>query len=498
MARRATVFDLPSIGYLDRSVGSLARQLTQAIRDAIRAGNLKPWEPLPSTRLLAHSLRVSRGTVVEAFEQLVAEGYLESKGRCGTRVARALKEVPERRGASLLAFAAPIVLPPQAAAFERIADEFTTLRGVPFAISVPGGRVSPAVIWRTLGNRVRRQEPAMPAGYSNPHGALALREAIAEYVRKARSVRCSAGQVIITTGTQQGLFLSCQVLLGTRDDVWVENPAYRGITAILETMDRKESMFRVPVDVEGLDVEAAIKRAPDARVAFVTPSHQYPLGMPMSMGRRNTLLAWARAHGSWVVEDDYDSELRYAGHPFPSLQGLDPDRVIYLGTFSKILFPSLRLGYVIVPEPLVSAFCGARALIDRHPPNAEQHVLATFIAEGHIDRHLRRVRTAYAEQREWLIALLHRLLPRQLGWIQPSDQGMHLLLWLEERLDDRQIVVAASTAGVSVRAVSSMYAEGTGRPGLVLGFGGFTNEQMEAAMRRLVSVIRIAARRSQK
>jgi GntR family transcriptional regulator/MocR family aminotransferase len=171
--------------------------------------------------------------------------------------------------------------------------------------------------------------------------------------------------------------------------------------------------------------------------------------------------------------------------------------VIYLGTFSKILFPSLRLGYVVLPESLVSAFCGARALIDRHPPNAEQHVLAAFIAEGHIDRHLRRLRTAYGEQREWLITLLQRLLPRRLGWIQPSDQGMHLLLWLAEELDDREVVMAASTAGVSVRAVSPMYAEGTGRPGLVLGFGGFTNDQMEAAMRRLVLAIRNAARRLQ-
>jgi GntR family transcriptional regulator / MocR family aminotransferase len=497
MPRQAKAFDLPSIGNLNRSAGSLARQLSQAIREAIRAGSLKPGELLPSTRLLAQSLGVSRGTVVEVFEQLIAEGFLESKGRSGTRVARALKDVPEGQGARRRASAPPIVLPPSAAAFERIAEEFTSLRGVPFAISVPGGRVSPARIWQKLGNRVRKQASAMPAGYSNPQGALALREAIAEFVRKSRSVRCNAGQVIITTGTQQGLFLSCQVLLGTRDHVWVENPAYRGITAILETMGREDSMIRVPVDVEGFDVETAITRAPNATAAFVTPSHQYPLGMPMSMGRRNALLAWARVHGSWIVEDDYDSELRYAGHPFPSLQGLDPDRVIYLGTFSKILFPSLRLGYVVVPEPLVSAFCGARALIDRHPPNAEQHVLAAFIAEGHIDRHLRRLRTAYAEQREWLITLLQRLLPRRLGWIQPSDQGMHLLLWLAEELDDREVVIAASTAGVSVRAVSPMYVEGTGRPGLVLGFGGFTNEQMEAAMRRLVSAIRNAARRSQ-
>jgi GntR family transcriptional regulator/MocR family aminotransferase len=437
MPRQAKAVDLPAIGNLNRAAGPLARQLSQAIREAIRAGSLKPRELLPSTRSLAQSLRVSRGTVVQVFEQLIAEGFLESTGRSGTRVARALKDVADGQRARRRASAQPIVLPPSAAAFERIAEEFTSLRDVPFNISVPGGGVSPARVWQKLGNRVRKQPAAMPAGYSNPQGAFALRDAIAEFVRKSRSVRCDAGQVIITTGTQQGLFLSYQVLLGTRDHVWVENPAYRGITAIFETMGRKDLMARVPVDGEGFDVETAMTQAPNAKAAFVTPSHQYPLGMPMSMGRRNALLAWARAHGSWIVEDDYDSELRYAGHPFPSLQGLDPGRVIYLGTFSKILFPSLRLGYVVAPEPLVPAFCGARALIDRHPPNAEQQVLAAFIAEGHIDRHLRRLRTAYAEQREWLISLLPRLLPRRLGWIQPSDQGMHLLLWLAEELDDR-------------------------------------------------------------
>ena len=255
------------------------------------------------------------------------------------------------------------------------------------------------------------------------------------------------------------------MLLGAGDQAWVENPAYRGITALLDSTGRRDAMVRVPVDADGIDVDAGIRLAPHARVAFVTPSHQYPLGMPLSMARRNALLAWARGQRAWVVEDDYDSELRYEGHPFPSLQGLDPDRVIYLGTFSKILFPSLRLGYVIAPDDLVPAFCGARVLMDRHVPTADQHVLAAFIAEGHLDRHIRRVRGVYAEQRTLLIDTLGARLPRERAWVQPGDQGMHVVLWLAEGIDDLDVVERAAQAGVAVRAVSPMFAPGTARPG---------------------------------
>ncbi|CAB3677780.1 HTH-type transcriptional regulatory protein GabR [Paraburkholderia rhynchosiae] len=298
----------------------------------------------------------------------------------------------------------------------------------------------------------------------------------------------------MTSGTQQGLFLSSQVLLGPDDHVWVENPAYRGLTAVLESTGHRDSMVRVPVDSEGIDVQAGIRMAPHARGAFVTPSRQYPLGMPMSMSRRNALLAWARGNNGWVVEDDYDSELRYEGYPFPSLQGLDPERVIYLGTFSKVLFPSLRLGYVIAPDDLVDAFCGARILMDRHPPNADQHVLAASMADGHLERHIRRVRNVYADHRALLIEALTAMLPRDVAWIEPGDQGMHLVLWLAQSIDDRLVVDLAAKAGVSVRPVSTTFAPGTGCPGLVLGFGGYSREQMKTAAERLAAVVNKLAR----
>ncbi|MBU9214924.1 PLP-dependent aminotransferase family protein [Burkholderia gladioli] len=538
MARTARSPAVPALGPLDRAAGQLSRQLAQALRDAIRRGGLLPGEPLPATRQLAAALGLARGTVIEAFEQLVAEGFLVSRGRTGTWVAPALNlpvaamglrpgEVRPGRagavggaagttGAAGIAEAAksaeagdsrrraasvagenpagPSRLPGPAAMYAAIAADFEPLPPIPFAVSVPGGATLPDAAWRRLGNRLRARGPAAPSGYGDTRGVDALREAIAAYVRRARSVRCEAAQVIVTSGTQQGLYLAAQVLLGEGERAWVENPAYRGITAILESTGRREAIVRVPVDAEGLDVDAGLRLAPEARAAFVTPSHQYPLGMPLSVARRDALLDWARARDAWIVEDDYDSELRYAGHPFPAMQGLDPRRVVYLGTFSKILFPSLRLGYAIVPPELVAAFRGARVLMDRHPPEADQHVLAAFIGEGHLDRHIRRVRGVYAASRARLIATLDAALPPELAWREPSDQGMHLVLWLAPGLDDRRVAAAALEAGVAVRPVSPMYAPGTARAGLVLGFGGYDEAVMEAAARRLAAVIVAAAK----
>ncbi|MCA3232127.1 MAG: PLP-dependent aminotransferase family protein [Cupriavidus sp.] len=484
MSRTAKVPDIPFLGALDRDAGPLSRQLVQALRDAVARGELKPGESLPSTRALAQALKVSRGTVVEAFEQLVAEGVFAAQHGAGTRVA-ALAPAPAIRRR----MRDGIMLPPPAQKFAAIADEFSALPQVPFAVSVPAGAAAPNEDWRRIGNRLRAGGSAAPAGYGEPQGALPLREAIADYLRRSRSVHCDASQVVITTGTQQGLYLSCQVLLDSADAVWVENPAYRGITAILESIVPPGRIARVPVDDEGIDVEAGMALAPQARAAFVTPSHQYPLGMPLSMARRKALLAWADRQQAWVVEDDYDSELRYAGHPFPSLQGLAPERVIYLGTFSKILYPSLRLGYAVVPEPLVDAFIGARVLMDRHPPTADQHVLAAFIAEGHLDRHIRRVRGVHAERRAFVIRTIEKEIPAELAWLQPSDQGMHLVLWLAPGIDDREVVRRAAQAGVAVRAVSPTYAGSVKPAGLILGFGGFEDRQIEEAARRLGDVI---------
>ncbi|KWV53316.1 DNA-binding protein [Bradyrhizobium macuxiense] len=483
---RATV-SIPSLGAVDRAAGQVGRQIAQALRAAIAKGELKAGELLPSTRALAASLEVARGTVVEAFDQLQAEGYLKSQVGAGTRVAPTLADLPRpaRTPIARDRNTPPIQLSPRARRLAEVAKAFAPMPEVPFAIAVPGGSVAPDASWRRLGNRVRASRAAAPASYGDPRGVMELRRAIADYVRTSRAVHCEPEQVVITAGTQQGLYLAGRVLLSRGDHVWAEDPAYPGMTAVLD--DLEFITTRVPVDEQGIDVDAGLAACPDARAGFVTPSHQYPLGMPMSMARRNALLAWAQHRDAWIVEDDYDSELRYAGHPFPSLQGLDPSRVIYLGTLSKVLFPSLRLGYVVAPAPLVDAFAGARALLDRHSMTSDQHVLAAYMREGLFEAHIRRIRGVYAARRATLIAALERHMPDDVT-LQPSDQGMHLLLWLPHGADDVQLVQAALSEGIVVRPISPMY-KAAARPGLMLGFGGFSPEELETAAIRLRRVM---------
>jgi GntR family transcriptional regulator/MocR family aminotransferase len=488
MSKRISTITIPSLGAIDRSIGHVGQQLTRALRAAIAKGELKPGEQLPSTRALSTSLRLARGTVTEAFEQLKAEGYLDANVGAGTRVSSSL-------GTDTFSFGVGTdqpkqletpTLPPSACRFEGIAQTLRPQEPVPFAIAIPIGAIAPDDHWRRLGNRVRASAVAAPATYGDPFGVRELRVSIAEYVRKSRAVICDPDQIIMTAGTQQGLYLSACVLLSRGDAVWAEDPAYPGLTAVLTNFDCR--VHRISVDDQGIDVLQGIDRCPDARATFVTPSHQYPLGMPLSMTRRSALLAWARENNSWIVEDDYDSELRYVGHPFPSLQGLDPGRVVYLGTFSKILFPSLRIGYAVVPKPLIDAFIGARAIIDRHLPTIEQHALAAYMREGHFEAHIRRIRNVYSERRAALLDALDAELP---CWakVEAADQGMHVVVSLPAGVDDTQLMDRARAKGLAVRAISPMY-EAENRPsGLMLGFGGFTAPQLSAAARSLREVM---------
>lgn len=488
MPKRRITTAIPSLRAVDRAGGGISRQIAQRLREAIASGELKPGERLPSTRTLAASLGLSRGTLAEAFDQLSAEGYLDARVGAGTRVASDLKAGPptapvrsEPRGA------ADAPLPAAARRLAAMAQTLVPQPAVPFAVAIPAAGIEPDDAWRRLGNRVRASGRAAPSTYSDPRGLPELRAAIATHVRRARAVQCEPGNVVVTSGTQQGLYMAGRVLLARGDPVWAEDPAYPGLTAVLDDLDMRT--HRVPLDEQGFDVEAARSAAPDARAAFVTPSHQYPVGMPLSMARRQALVGWAEQNRAWIVEDDYDSELRYAGHPFPAMQGLSPSRVIYLGTFSKVLFPSLRLGYVIAPSFLVDAFAGARAIMDRHSPMADQHVLAAYMEEGLFEAHVRRIRGLYAERRAILLGALESRLPPDFG-IQPSDQGMHVILWLPPGLDDVRMAEKATAIGLVVRPISPMYARPPGRPGFMLGFGGYSPERIHEAVNLLLSLLR--------
>lgn len=486
MPRRRLLIDIPAFGAIERSRGGIGRQLAEVLRSAVARGELSAGERLPSSRVLAEALGVARGTVIEAYEQLIAEGCLEARPGSATRVAAAL-DLPDMTAQAAWqgAAARTPALPPQAARYAAIAGRMSVLPSVPFSVAVPEGAAALDEHWRRLSQRVRLSQAAAPAGYPDPRGLPALREAIAGYLRTSRAVRCSAENVIVTEGTQQGLYLAAKVLLAPGDAAWAEDPAYPGLSAVLESQGVDAG--RIPVDSQGFDVAAALLACPAAKAAFVTPSHQYPMGMPMSMHRRRALVEWARTSGGWIVEDDYDAELRYAGQPFPALQGMARDRVVYLGTFSKVLAPSFRLGYLVAPDGLVQAFAGARALMGRGSPLTEQHVIAAYMREGYFATHIRRIRGLYAERRQALVAALRSELPALR--IEPADQGMHLVAWLPPGTDDGAAADAAAAAGIAVRAISSMCAGDLGLSGLMLGFGGFGGEQLTQAVKRLRRVL---------
>jgi GntR family transcriptional regulator/MocR family aminotransferase len=307
-------------------------------------------------------------------------------------------------------------------------------------------------------------------------------------VRAARAVRCEASQVVVVSGSQQGLDIVARLLLDPGDHVWMEDPGYLGARGAFLGAGARVSP--VPVDAEGMMVSAGIERQPRARMVYVTPSHQFPMGVTMTLARRLALLEWVRRSGAWVIEDDYDSEFRYSGRPIAALQGLDfTGRVIYLGTFSKVLFPSLRLGYLILPPELVEPFSNARALVDRHSSLIEQAVLADFIVEGHFARHIRRMRALYAHRHAAFVETARKELAGLLE-VQPQDAGMHLAGWLAEGVDDAAASRKAFEHGVEAPPLSAYAIEPLSRGGLLLGFTATGTREIREGVRRLASALR--------
>ncbi|MEW6637338.1 MAG: PLP-dependent aminotransferase family protein [Actinomycetota bacterium] len=481
---------VPPVVSVDRSSAvPLHRQLYENLRAAILGGRLSAGTRLPSTREFAAVLGVSRNTVTNAYVQLLAERYLEGRVGSGTYVARSLPEeslrarlepgggdgwtgagrVPSRRGSLL------------AATPTTTAGDIGSPRA--FRPGVPALDRFPSGLWRRLTSEVWRRPPPGLLGYGDPAGYGPLRAEISAYLRAARAVRCSPEQVIVVSGSQQALDLAARVLLDPGDAAWVEEPGYVGARAAL--LGAGARLVPVPVDEEGLDVSAGARLGPDARLVHVTPSHQYPIGATMSLTRRLELLGWARRSGAWVLEDDYDSEYRYAGRPLEALQGLDAEgRVIYVGTFSKVLFPALRLGYLVLPPDLVDIFASARELTDRHPPGPDQAVLAEFIAGGHFERHLRRMRKLYADRQKALVEAADRHLAGRLE-VRPAGAGMHLVGRLPEGTDDREVSRRAAALGVETSPVSAFASGACRTPGLVLGYAAFETAEIEEAAKKL-------------
>jgi GntR family transcriptional regulator/MocR family aminotransferase len=341
--------------------------------------------------------------------------------------------------------------------------------------------------WSRIVSKLWRDPPGDLLFYGDPAGYGPLREQIAAYVGAARAVQCDASQVIIVSGSQQALELASRLLIDPADPVWIEDPGYLGARAALTAGGAR--LVPVPVDADGLDVNAGVAACADARMVYVTPSHQFPLSVTMSLPRRLALLDWAAKANAWILEDDYDSEYRYAGRPLASLQGLDGyGRVIYIGTMSKVMFPSLRIAYMVVPPDLVDAFVAARAIVDRHPPTMEQAALAHFMEEGHLARHIRRMRMLY-EQRQHLLLEAGRGPLRGLIDLQPTDTGMHMVGWLHEGSDDAAVSRAASQAGVEAAALSAYCLEAKLPPALTLGYSGCDERTIRDGARILAGVL---------
>ncbi len=483
---------------LESSGVPIYRQLYETLRRAILSGQLPAKSQLPSTRALARQLAVSRMTVVNAYDQLLAEGYIEGISGSGTYVASVLPEelleiqakrrqdsAESKRRASISKRGERLASFNHANLRARTDVNFSA-----FHYGLPAMDAFPFDVWSRLAARRLQKMSVSLFGSGNPAGYEPLRRTVAAYLQTARAVRCEPEQIIIVAGGQQALALIAQVLIDEKDTVWMENPCYLGARNAFAAAGAK--IVSAPVDAEGFDLSFALNKNKNACLVCVTPSHQFPLGTVMSLSRRLALIEWARASDAWIIEDDYDSEFRYSGRPLASLQGLDADgRVIYVGTFSKTIFPALRLGYMVVPENLVDVISAARALMDSHSPSIDQAVLTDFIEEGHFARHIRRMRALYAERQAVLVSAAKKDLAGLLD-VPPNEAGMHLIGWLPENVDDKIASEKAAAQGLETKPLSVYSLEPSPSPqrsGLILGYTAFSAGQIRNGVRRLAKAL---------
>lgn len=466
---------------LDRSSSvPLYRQFYLQLRKQILGGHLPGGTRLPSTRTLCKELGLSRITLLNAYDQLTAEGFLAPRSGAGTYVG----DEWESRDRAADTTRKPVRLSSLGQSLHSLRSEH--FGGVSYAAWAPDCPTSflpshpaydafPMPVWKRLINRHLRQPSKALLGYGELKGLLRLREAIVDYLFDARGIECTTDQVVIVSGAQQAFNILGMLLLDPQDGVWMEDPGH--IAARIAFQAQGGRLVPLRIDDQGIDVQQGLRECPDARLAFTTPSRQHPLGTTMSYARRQELIDWAgRGHG-WIVEDDCDSEFRYVGRPLPALFAMDQwDKVIYVGTFSKVLYPSLRLGYVILPEALVEPFCAIRAVMDRSPSTLHQSTVADFMLEGHFLSHIRRMRTLYQERQ----ASLLKALQDQLGGllqVGPVEAGLHLIGWLNDKTDDQTLALGLSRQQIYTYALGDYCLKRYLPPGLLIGFAGTPQQQ---------------------
>lgn len=463
--------------------GALGKRLYDVLQSAIQEGAIATGSRLPASRDLASELSVSRNTVLSAYEQLQSEGYLQTRTGSGTFVCERLPEMAPEANDS----AAPAGKPFNYIRLSSRGTRVLARSGAgayqwgAFMPGVPDVSYMPHDIWRKIQLRLSRRMPVEALSYSSHGGCVQLQQALAEYLRVIRSLNCTPDQILITAGTHQSLDLLAKMLCDPGDSAWIEEPGYWGFRNVLAV--NGVELLPTAVDEQGMvlpDLAAWNQVSRPPRLICVTPSHQYPLGSVMSLQRRQQLLALAKNVGSWVIEDDYDGEFRFGDTPIPALQGLCADApVIYLGTFSKTLYPGLRLSYMVVPKPLAARMKMAHSELYRGGNGLVQLTLAEFIREGHYAAHVRRMRQLYSRRRAALVAVISATLgPAFLG--QQSNAGLHLVLSLPDSIDDVAVAAELEQKGVLTRPLSAYYLQGTSRRGLLLGYACVDEDQMAA------------------
>ncbi len=473
---------------LSKDGGPLFRQVYLGLRQAIFSGGFSADGRLPSTRDLADQLGISRTVVLLAYDQLLAEGFVTGRRGSGTYVAKGLsssQSITSKKSTNIR-----ISRFGNAAAAAARSMDIEGRRLPVHRFDFASGRSEsdietfPFEMWRRLLLRCARKARVLELDYGPAAGSLALREAIRAHLRRSRAVVCDSSEIIIVNGSQQALDLIVRVLLERGDRVAIENPSYQGTREILLTAGAR--LFPVCVDRDGLD---PTKLPEDARICFVTPSHQFPTGAILPLGRRLALLDWAKRKNAVIVEDDYDGEFRYGGQPLESLQGLDAEgRIIYVGTFSRTVFPALRVGYVIVPKSLRRAFTAAKWLNDQHSATLEQHTLAEFISIGAYERHLRRVRRRNAARRGALLDAIRKYLGDRVE-ITGDGAGAHVVIWPRRRVSQEDIIAKAGSRGVGISGIARYYLQPPSRTGLMLGYCRMKEEEIREGIRRLGEVL---------
>lgn len=463
------------------SVSPLYLQLYDHFREAIAHGRLSPGDRVPSVRSLASELGLARGTVELAFQVLVSEGYFMTRGAAGTIVAPGLGALPEP--------AHPVTALPTS--HTRPAQGLDETGAAPFQLGLPALDAFPRKTWARLCGRHQRTLQIAGMTYPDPAGHEALRRAIATYLGISRGISCSHEQVFVTTGYRGALDLVRHTLLRAGDVGWYEDPGYLLARIFLERAGL--TLQPVPVDDEGLNVNEGKKLAPKARFAVVTPTHQSPMGMALSLPRRLELLDWASSRKAWIIEDDYDSEFRYHGRPLPALKSLDHDeRVLYTGTFSKVLIPGLRLAYLVVPASLVGTFRDEVTHLPGPGSIVPQAMIADFMTAGHFALHLRKMRALYATRRKYVVDALTETLGDRL-FVQPQAGGIHILAHLKARRNDKHLASTACANGLAIRALSDWRLRKASSGGLLMGFANFASAaDASAAVQRLDAVWRAA------